>query len=275
MSSATELQKRVLTGIAGGLVLVGLLALGGWLGGLIVTLALSMGMVSEFGTIAFRLSDAQEKKYALLCLAWFGLLADLFLPGSEFEILAFFFILLFSYYLWRAQNWKGLEFKTHFQELSLSVFAVVYLVLIPGYFAKMHQGAHGVQWALLFLIIVWAGDTGAYFAGKYYGKTKLYETISPKKTREGALGGLAAGSVLTLLFKLIFFRSLSWGGVFFVPLVVGSVAQVGDLCESFFKRVFEVKDSGSILPGHGGFLDRFDGVVFSLPVMYACSRIFS
>jgi phosphatidate cytidylyltransferase len=68
---------------------------------------------------------------------------------------------------------------------------------------------------------------------------------------------------------------MGWGAVIFVSLFVGIASQIGDFCESFFKRAFDKKDSGSILPGHGGFLDRFDGVVFSLPIMYACTRIFS
>jgi phosphatidate cytidylyltransferase len=127
---------------------------------------------------------------------------------------------------------------------------------------------------LLFLITVWAGDTGAYSLGSRYGKRKLYPVISPKKTVEGAIGGIGSGFVIALIYKLLLFRSLSWGGAIFIPVLIGAVSQVGDLCESFFKRAFDRKDSGSILPGHGGFLDRFDGVVFSLPIMYGCMRIF-
>ena len=79
---------------------------------------------------------------------------------------------------------------------------------------------------------------------------------------------------LALFSKAVFFREMPWGAVAVMPLVVGAVAQIGDLCESMVKRAYDKKDSGSILPGHGGFLDRFDGVVFSLPVMYACVRLF-
>ena len=91
---------------------------------------------------------------------------------------------------------------------------------------------------------------------------------------EGAAGGLAAALVVVFIYKLAFFRAMPWGAAFFIPLLVGAVSQVGDLCESFMKRAFDKKDSGSLLPGHGGFLDRFDGIVFSLPVMYASIRIF-
>jgi phosphatidate cytidylyltransferase len=151
----------------------------------------------------------------------------------------------------------------------------MYLPMLWLYLPKIHESTNGVHWTLIFLLIVWSGDTGAYFAGKKYGKTKLYPKISPKKTREGGLGGLLAGLVIAFLYKVTLFHELSWGGVFVTPILVGTVAAVGDLCESFIKRAYDTKDSGAILPGHGGFLDRFDGVVFSLPVMYACIRVFS
>ena len=88
------------------------------------------------------------------------------------------------------------------------------------------------------------------------------------------IGGLAGGLLATILFKLVFFHEMKWSAALIIPLVVGVVAQVGDLCESFFKRAFDKKDSGSILPGHGGFLDRFDSLIFCLPVLYGCIRLF-
>lgn len=126
-----------------------------------------------------------------------------------------------------------------------------------------------------FLLIIWGGDTGAYFAGLKYGRRKLYPHISPNKTIEGALGGIATGWVVQLLYKLVFFHSMPWLAVLLVPLLIGALAPVGDLCESFLKRAFKAKDSGSILPGHGGFLDRFDGLIFSLPLMYGLVKLFS
>jgi phosphatidate cytidylyltransferase len=153
-----------------------------------------------------------------------------------------------------------------------SAFATSYLIALPLFLALV-RGA-GAHWTLLFLFIVWAGDIGAYFGGKRFGRKKLYEKISPKKTREGAWVGLLCGLAVSILYRLAFFPGLSWTAAVVVPLAVGIAAPVGDLVESFLKRAFDTKDSGSILPGHGGFLDRFDGVVFSLPVMYACVRVF-
>jgi phosphatidate cytidylyltransferase len=269
-----ELKKRVGTGIVGGAALVALIVWGQWPGMFFLTAVLSLGMIFEYGAIVFTLSDRVEKKYALLCTAWFAALSGLLAAHAEFETLVLCFMGYFIYFLFTAGRHAGAAFTTHFQELALSLFALIYLLFLPFFLPKIHQSPNGIEWTIVFLLVVFAGDTGAYFAGKKYGKTPLYPVISPKKTREGALGGIAAGYLIALLSKAAFFRGMPWGAVVVMPLVVGAVAQVGDLCESLIKRAYDKKDSGSILPGHGGFLDRFDGVVFSLPVMYACVRIF-
>ncbi len=269
----TELGKRVATGIVGGAVLLSLIIWGGVPGIFLLTMILSMGMIYEYAVITLQLPDRVEKRYAMLLVGWFAGLANLLALG-EIEILVLCFLSFFTYFLYMAGRHQGPGFIDHFKELTTSVFGLLYLSFIPFFLPRIHHSKNGVKWTILFLLVVWAGDTGAYFAGKKYGKTKLYPVISPKKTREGAVGGLALGYVLALFSKAAFFPELPWAAILIIPMFVGIVAQVGDLCESFLKRAYDHKDSGSILPGHGGFLDRFDGVVFSLPVMYACVRLF-
>jgi phosphatidate cytidylyltransferase len=269
-----ELSKRIGTGIVGGGALVALIVWGRWPGMFFLTAVISLCMIFEYANIVYSLPDKKEKTYALLCTAWFASLASLLAAHAEFETLLVCFLGYFAYFLFTAGRHVGSAFTTHLQELALSVFGLIYLLFITFFFPKIHQSPNGVEWTITFLLVVFAGDTGAYFAGKKYGKTKLYPVISPKKTREGSAGGLLGGYVLALIAKLTFFREMPWGAWFVMPLVVGVTAQVGDLCESMVKRAYDKKDSGSILPGHGGFLDRFDGVVFSLPVMYACVRLF-
>lgn len=273
MNITPELKKRIVTGVVGAIALLSLIGFGGWVGIFFFATALSFGMIYEFTTIALTMPDRVEKRYVLLSITWFVALVNLLAPAAEFQLLILSFLSLFVYYLLTAKRYTEAQFVTHFKELMISLFGLVYLVFLPLYFSRIYESPHGTEWVILFLLIVWSGDTGAYFAGKKYGKRKLYLEISPKKTVEGAFGGVAAGWLVTALFKLIFFKNISWAGVVIFPVIVGGVAQVGDLCESFFKRAFDIKDSGAILPGHGGFLDRFDGVVFSLPVMYACVRI--
>ncbi len=275
MNGNSELKKRVLTGLIGGIALLGLVVFGGTLGIFFLSTLLSLAMIVEFTDIIFTLGDRIEKRYVLLSLGWFVALVNLLAHHSEYQSLVVTFIVLFIYFLISAKRHKQLNFSIHFKELMYSFFAVLYLIFLPLYLRKIYESANGVEWTVLFLFIVWMGDSAAYFVGKKYGKIKLYPEISPKKTREGALGGILAGILVTFVFKLLLIHNMSWLGAVFIPVFVGSMAQVGDLCESFFKRAFDKKDSGSILPGHGGMLDRFDGVIFSLPAMYACIWIFN
>lgn len=122
--------------------------------------------------------------------------------------------------------------------------------------------------ALIFTLIaiVAGGDTGAYFAGRAWGRHKLYPKISPKKTIEGSLGGLAASVLLVLAIDAFTSLGMSTGRLLLVALATGAMGQAGDLVESTIKRAVGVKDSGTLLPGHGGILDRIDGILFGLPV---------
>ncbi|MCM2322207.1 MAG: phosphatidate cytidylyltransferase [Oligoflexia bacterium] len=274
LKAKPELRQRVVTGGVGAAALILLILFGGWIGMSLLTAVLSLGMVHEFARMSLKSQDQVEKRYLLLIMTWLVSVVNAFAARFEFELLILCFLVLFAYFLFTARGKAGEEFQQHFRELEFSVFGLVYLIFLPLFLPRIHESVNGTHWTLLFFLIVWAGDTLAYFVGVKYGRRPLYPVISPKKSVEGAFGGLGGGIAVALLYKLLFFRGLPWSGVLFVPLLVGAVAQVGDLCESFLKRTSGTKDSGSILPGHGGFLDRFDGVVFSLPVMYACTRIF-
>jgi phosphatidate cytidylyltransferase len=274
MSRYSGLQERVVTGVIGGALLILVVIFGGRAGVALLAAIISLGMLYEFIEISFSLPDKSEKRIALMGVAWLVAFVNFWIPRAEYELLLISFFGLFSYFLFTADRHKGPAFHAHFKELIYSIFGLFYLGFLPLFLILLRDYPNGVHWMLLFLITVWAGDTGAYYFGSRYGKRKLYPVISPKKTVEGAIGGIGSGFVIALIYKLLLFRSLSWGGATFIPVLIGAVSQVGDLCESFFKRAFDRKDSGSILPGHGGFLDRFDGVVFSLPIMYGCMRIF-
>lgn len=118
-------------------------------------------------------------------------------------------------------------------------------------------------------VIVFAGDTGAYFAGRFFGRNKLYELISPKKTREGAVGGLLASIGAGAVVQHWLLPHLGTAEALVLAAICGAIGQVGDLAESLFKRATGTKDSGNLLPGHGGLLDRVDGVLFAAPVLSA------
>jgi phosphatidate cytidylyltransferase len=135
--------------------------------------------------------------------------------------------------------------------------------------------APNARFTLLVMTVTWCGDTGAYFGGRFYGgkifgDRKLAPIISPKKTWEGAIAGILASIAGAMVLNLIFLNDLgSMGFIGRLALVGGIAAQLGDLVESTFKRFSGVKDSGVLIPGHGGFLDRVDGILFAAPVIWA------
>jgi len=122
------------------------------------------------------------------------------------------------------------------------------------------------HYVLLPCVVVFSGDSGAYFVGRSLGKNKLYERISPKKTREGSLGGLVASGGFAVLVKVLFLPEVSLVTAILLGVFGGMLGQIGDLVESMLKRACGVKDSGNLLPGHGGMLDRVDGLIFTLPL---------
>ncbi|MDX1974339.1 MAG: phosphatidate cytidylyltransferase [Rickettsiales bacterium] len=123
----------------------------------------------------------------------------------------------------------------------------------------------GLHLVLFLMVTVWATDTGAYFIGRQFGKTKMFPAISPKKTWEGLGGGVGFAIIGAQIIELIFPVGFSLGKSALLGFVISLLAQTGDFLESWMKRRAGVKDSGTLIPGHGGLLDRIDGLIFSLP----------
>jgi len=128
--------------------------------------------------------------------------------------------------------------------------------------------AVGPHYVLLCLTFAWLADTGGYFFGRFLGKRKLYEAVSPKKTRAGFVGALLGAEVGALLAHFVYLPSLTLAHGLALGLVAGGFGQLGDLVESLLKRSTGIKDSGSIVPGHGGMLDRIDALIIVAPIVY-------
>jgi len=153
--------------------------------------------------------------------------------------------------------------------VSISLFGAAYIGLLFGYAIDVLTLAQPFLIILLTLLLTWASDTGAYCAGKLWGKNKMIPLISPNKTWEGAIGGLVLSSIVALLFFLITdMQSTNLAYVLALGIGASIMAQFGDLFISGIKRFFQVKDSGKILPGHGGILDRFDSFLLVVPLIY-------
>lgn len=155
-----------------------------------------------------------------------------------------------------------------FDGVSRQVMGVAYVPMLLSSVVFLRSGADGVAWIFFLLFLVFVGDTGAYYAGRHLGRHKLWPSVSPKKTVEGALGGLGASMAVGALFRTLFLPHLAWGGCLALFLCIGVVGPLGDLFASVLKRSGDIKDSGNILPGHGGLLDRIDALLFAAPVAY-------
>ena len=154
-----------------------------------------------------------------------------------------------------------------FEDAAFSILSAIYVGIGFFFFTETRQEG-GLVFIFYSLFIIWATDSGAYFIGKALGKNKLWPEISPNKTVEGSIGGVVCAVIVAVLF--VFFSNINVGllTLMGITVVLSVFGQIGDLVQSAFKRHFNVKDSGNILPGHGGILDRFDSLIFVWPLLH-------
>jgi phosphatidate cytidylyltransferase len=152
---------------------------------------------------------------------------------------------------------------------AVCVLGTLYIGMLNGALLRLRLD-FVVGWKLVvfLLISVWAGDAGAYYVGRAFGKTRLSPRVSPKKTVEGGVGGVFASMVAAAIIAMTFFREFPLVHAVTAAAVLSVSGVVGDLAESLWKRSADVKDSGTLIPGHGGFLDRLDSIYFTAPLLY-------
>jgi phosphatidate cytidylyltransferase len=160
------------------------------------------------------------------------------------------------------------EIRQAAAEAALVLMGFLYVPLLLSHLVLIRMLPHGVSWLFLIMVIVMTGDSAAYYVGSSLGKTKIYPAVSPKKSVEGSLGGLAGSVIGAFIAKAVFFPELSPFDCVATALLLGVLGQLGDLFESLIKRSCGVKDSGVIFPGHGGILDRLDSILFAGPAAY-------
>jgi phosphatidate cytidylyltransferase len=154
-----------------------------------------------------------------------------------------------------------------FDDVSFSILSAFYVGIGFYFFFETRQDG-GLVYILYSVFMIWATDSGAYFIGKALGKTKLWPEISPNKTVEGSIGGVVCAVIVSVLFAIFSNINVGLLSLMGITVVLSVFGQIGDLVESAFKRHFNVKDSGEILPGHGGILDRFDSLLFVWPLLH-------
>jgi phosphatidate cytidylyltransferase len=161
-----------------------------------------------------------------------------------------------------------------FKILSRLVFGAVYVGFFSAHLVLLHLLPEGNLWLVILVAITAGSDSGAYYSGKRFGKHKLCKNVSPNKTVEGAIGGLLCGLSIAVIFAFLLLDSINWLVLIPVSLILVAVGIIGDLGESIVKRGTGTKDSGTILLGHGGILDRIDSLILAAPFLYYL-RIFT
>jgi phosphatidate cytidylyltransferase len=264
------LKQRILTGVIGGAAFLAILILGG---------AWFIAVISLLAAIAYYewINMSKIRMISIPSLIGFMYLATLLfstLPvglnkigfqfNHEYIWMSFVFVLLL-FIVFSKNNFS-------IEQAGALIIGVVYIGFGFVYFieTRIH---HELYTILFILLIVWCTDSAAYFIGKRFGKNKLWPSISPNKTVEGSLGGIAVAILAGIIFQLLTDNFDSFIYVMILSLIISAVGQVGDLVESAMKRQYGIKDSGEILPGHGGVLDRFDSLLFVFPVLYVFQLI--
>ncbi len=273
LNKYSNLQQRIITALGGVFIIVAAVLYGNFTFMLLMCVLCALTQL-EFYKLLGLDGNMPLTSYGTFC----GICLVVLTWAIEREMVAaenYFIIcpiLSFIYFikLYRKDDSKPFT-NIGFTFLGLIYVALPFSLVIV---MAMRGGSYNYEIVLGSLLLLWASDIGGYFAGSKFGKRKLFERVSPKKSWEGALGGAAFSALIAFLLGIYFtsFEPWKWYCIGAIIVVAGTY---GDLVESLFKRSISIKDSGSSIPGHGGFLDRFDGLLLSVPFIITFLKLFS
>lgn len=262
-NGASETTKRVLTALVLAPLLLAATWLGGWVFGLVLLAAALVAQHEVYGLLKKGgHTPAVVPGMALGAILFGSVVVPAWLPVA---IALFVLLVVASPFV--------VPEKGGIVNLAETAFGALYPTALLAYLVALREhlvgGGTAAFWlTLTVFFLVWATDIGAYYVGRAFGKHALAPSISPKKTWEGAIGGAAAAVLVAVGLRMLVLGFLPWGHLIVVALLCGVASQLGDLAESRMKRAVGAKDSGTILPGHGGVLDRLDATIVAAPLVY-------
>lgn len=272
------LLKRVITAAIGIPVLIACIQWGGTLVFLAIILLVAGAGLNELLRASLPDETAGERLMGI-CLG-LVILVSVFLEAQVFLATvsgnyyvaaagcAFSIFILFLHILFTAS-----DMAMALRRMSCRLLGIFYIGLLFSYMILIRSGVQGSSLVLLLLFVTWLGDAGAYFVGTLLGKHPLCPAISPKKTVEGAIGGLVFGILAAVVCNMLLLNGTSITFGIIAGAGINIMNQLGDLSESVIKRAFGLKDSGGMFPGHGGVLDRIDSLLFAAPYLFYCSMV--
>lgn len=257
------MKQRIITALVFGAILISLTIIGGIP---LVILAYLLASIAVYELLKMRkLKLFSFSGILSLIVLWIFLIPSKYqyvldyINTTKVEIILLI-VLLFLSYTVATKN------RFTFEDVAFSVVSILYIGMGFYYFIETREA--GLVYIFYSLFIIWATDSGAYFIGRAMGKRKLWPDISPNKTIEGSVGGVVSAVIVSILFSLLTDIDATFIGLTVVTIFLSIFGQMGDLVESALKRHYQVKDSGTILPGHGGILDRFDSLLFVWPLIH-------
>ncbi|MGN0318926.1 MAG: phosphatidate cytidylyltransferase [Lachnospira sp.] len=260
------MRTRIISGAALGVIVVLFVALGGYY---LFALDLIISLIGIFELLRVR----KLEKTGLGAIAYIGavgfylsLLTDIDNLGIFTLIIAF--LVFMSVYVFTFPKYKA-------EDIMWSFFSIFYVAVMLAHIYLLREMDNGLYMVWLIFVAAWGNDTFAYFTGVFLGKHKMAPILSPKKSVEGAIGGVAGATLLGVIYGLVIDGFVSDMAV--NPIIITTIAAffasllaiIGDLAASAIKRNYDVKDYGRLIPGHGGILDRFDSVIFTAPAVYS------
>jgi len=262
MIKNSNLQRWV-TGIILAAVLLAIIILGPLELLAAVIILFIVGGVWEYNGIVFGKGFVKEKVESII----FAILIPVVLYTGDYRLLAalftFMVMLVFMVFVWGAS-----EENFDVNSVAKVIFGMVYIPLLTSHYILLRKLESGIYWIILVLIIAIIGDTVALYVGKTLGKRKLIPLVSPGKTVEGTIGLIVGATIAGTVFGYFFIPGISWIHFLILGFVGSIIGQLGDLCESAIKRNYGRKDASTLLPGHGGLMDRMDSLIFVAPFVY-------
>ena len=257
------LKKRVLTGVITIPVLCLLIGYGPEPTlFVIVLIAVALGL-HEFYSLILPENKRHEKTMGIILGMALASVIYLGNVSLAYAPLGFSIIFLSLVYMLKSSN-----FTLAISKIALTLLGILYIGLLLSYVTLIDKTSPGKQWIFLLVSTVWAADIGGFFVGSLVGRHKLYPKVSPNKTFEGLGGAVGGGVAAALVYRKVFFPSLDVSDCVFLGFFLTLFGQMGDFTESMIKRSARVKDSSSLIPGHGGILDRLDSFLFAAPFLY-------
>ncbi len=273
LNSLNNLEQRIVAGLFGFIVIVGSVLYSDFTFVLIFSL-LSMLTQLEFYKLLGLDGNLPLTYYGTICGVALVVLTYVIEKGliglENYFLISPLLAMIFFIKLYKKNDLKP------FTNIGFTFLGLIYVALPFSLIVVMAMRGQNYNYEIILgsLLLLWATDIGAYFAGTKFGRRKLFERVSPKKSWEGAVGGALSAAVIAFLLGL-YFRTYEPWQWFCIGAIIVVTGTYGDLVESLFKRSIAIKDSGSSIPGHGGFLDRFDGLLLSAPFIVTFLKLFS